>query len=230
MDRCLGEADRRLCRLHEFVRCAFLTSTVQTTVPDLWRYINAQKLLRYNLSASALTPDAESQRAAKHADAYLDGLVLGRDLPSYDLQPADDLAILSVQAFVNSWKQTGDESYLYNAVALLEYAGYRSKKSYQIRLHLIRIYRLLGAPALALEHYRSINVKQVQNDTLSHFILSRASTFSLSSVGDLTYTSECLESSRIYLSNSEEVGDSCMIFGPRLKPSLLDCGVHRPRL
>ncbi|EIW60342.1 actin cytoskeleton organization protein [Trametes versicolor FP-101664 SS1] len=178
-----------------------------TTVPDLWRYINAQKLLRYNLPASALTPDAESQRAAKHADLYLTGLTLGRDLPSYDLQPADDLAILSVQAFVNSWKQTGDETYLYNAVALLEYAGYRSKKSYQIRLHLIRIYRLLGAPALALEHYRAINVKQVQNDTLSHFILSRASTFSLSSVGDLTYTSECLESSRIYLSNSEETAE-----------------------
>lgn len=187
------------------IESRILNSRFQTTVPDLWHFINAQKLLRYNLPASALTPEAEVQRAVRYLDAYLDGLKLGKDLPSYDLQPADDLAVLSAQAFVNVWKQTGDETHLYNAAALLEYAIARSKMSYQIRLHLVRIYRLLGAPSLALEHYRSINVKQVQNDTLSHFILSRASTFSLSSTGDLTYTSECLESSRIYLSNSEEV-------------------------
>ncbi|KAH9854239.1 N-acetyltransferase B complex non catalytic subunit-domain-containing protein [Lenzites betulinus] len=178
-----------------------------TSVPDIWRYINAQKLLRYNLPTSALTTEAESRQAVAYLTAYLEGLKFGRELPSYDLQPADDLAILSAQTFVNTWKQTGDEAFLYNAAALLEYALVRSKMSYQIRLHLIRIYRLLGAPSLALEHYRSINVKQVQNDTLSHFILSRASTFSLSSTGDLTYTSECLESSRIYLSNSEETAE-----------------------
>ncbi len=136
----------------------------------------------------------------------MEGLKLGKDLPSYELQHSDDLAILAAQAFVNVWKQTGDDLHLYNAAALLEYAITRSKMSYQVRLHLIRIYRLLGAPSLALDHYRSINLKQVQNDTLSHFMLSRASTFSLSSMGDLTYTTECMESSRIYLSNSEEVG------------------------
>ena len=165
-------------------------------------------MLRYNLPQTALTPEAEIQRASHQIDAYLEGLKLGKDLPSYELQPADDLAILAAEEFVSVWRQTGDESYLYNAAALLEYAIARSKMSYQIRLHLIRIYRLLGAPSLALEHYRNINVKQVQNDTLSHFVLSRASTFSLSSVGDLTYTSECLESSRIYLSNSEDVSSS----------------------
>ena len=182
-------------------------------MPDLWRYINAQKLLRYNLSPSALAPEAEIQRASQQVDAYLEGLKLGKDLPSYELQHSDDLAILASQAFVNVWKQTGDDTHLYNAAALLEYAISRSKMSYQVRLHLIRIYRLLGAPSLALEHYRSINLKQVQNDTLSHFMLSRASTFSLSSMGDLTYTTECMESSRIYLSNSEEVSrhDNCLI-------------------
>ncbi|KAI0748133.1 N-acetyltransferase B complex non catalytic subunit-domain-containing protein [Daedaleopsis nitida] len=178
-----------------------------TSVPDLWRYINAQKLLRYNLTETQLSVEAETQRAIQCLDAYLDGLKLGKDLPSYELQPADDLVILAAQVLVNNWKRTNDETFLYNAAALLEYAIGKSKMSYQIRLHLIRIYRLLGAPSLALEHYRSINVKQVQNDTLSHFILSRASTFSLAATGDITYTTECLESSRIYLSNSEETAE-----------------------
>ena len=178
---------------------------LKPSVPELWRYINAQKLLRYGLSASHLTPEAEIQRSVRYLDAYLDGLTLGKDLPSYELQPADDLAIMAAQAMVNAWKLSGDDAPLYNAAALLEYAVKHSKMSYQIHLHLIQIYRLLGAPSLAVEHYRGIKVKQVQNDTLSHFLLSRASTFSLSSVGDLTFTTECLESSRIYLSNSEEV-------------------------
>lgn len=62
-----------------------------------------------------------------------------------------------------------------------------------------------GAPALALEHYRALRVKQVQNDTLSHFVLSRSSTFSLAATGDLTFATECLESTQIYLSNAQEV-------------------------
>lgn len=74
-------------------------------------------------------------------------------------------------------------------------------------MHLLRIKPdpITGAPSLALEHYRAINVKQVQNDTLSHFILSRASTFSLAATGDLTYSSECIESSQVYMANSQEV-------------------------
>jgi len=66
---------------------------------------------------------------------------------------------------------------------------------------------LLGAPYLALEHYRIMGIKQVQHDTLSHFILSRASTFSLASTGDLTLATECLESTQIYISNSQETSD-----------------------
>lgn len=62
-----------------------------------------------------------------------------------------------------------------------------------------------GAPAVALEHYRLLNLKQVQSDTLSHLVLSRAATFSNSTLGDLTYLSECMESSQIYMTNSQEV-------------------------
>ena len=147
-----------------------------------------------------------------HKGKALAALLGQLELGLRPLQPfLGHLAILAAQTFVNIWKRTNDEAFLLNAASLLEYAITRSKMSYQIRLHLIRIYRLLGAPSLALEHYRNINVKQVQNDTLSHFILSRASTFSLAATGDITYTTECMESSRIYLSNSEEVSGNYVL-------------------
>lgn len=66
-------------------------------------------------------------------------------------------------------------------------------------------YYAIGAPAQALEHYRALRVKQVQNDTLSHFILSRSASFSLAAIGDLTFATECLEATQIYLNNAQEV-------------------------
>ncbi|KAF9075215.1 N-acetyltransferase B complex non catalytic subunit-domain-containing protein [Rhodocollybia butyracea] len=178
-----------------------------STTENVKRVINTHKLLRYNLSASELTVEAESSRAVLYIEQYLEGLPLGKDLPVTELQHVDDFAILAASVFVNIWKLNGDIKYLYNAVVLLEFALSQSKQAFQMRLMLIRIYRLLGSPSVALEHYRLLGIKQVQNDTLSHFILSRASTFSLAASGDLTLSTECVESSQIYISNSQETSD-----------------------
>ncbi|PFH54291.1 hypothetical protein AMATHDRAFT_38233 [Amanita thiersii Skay4041] len=188
---------------------AFLESVPSefSDASQLRRLINAYKLLRYKLPTSDLTPEAECMRAKAYTKHYLEGLKLGTDLPNTELQPADDLAILAGNSFVMLWKLTGDETYLFNAIVVLEFALTKSPQSFQARLIVIRLYRLLGAPSLALEHYRAMRIKQIQHDTLSHLILSRASTFSLSSIGDLTLATECLEATQIYLSNSQETGD-----------------------
>ncbi|KAF8892524.1 actin cytoskeleton organization protein [Infundibulicybe gibba] len=177
-----------------------------TTENDLRRLINSHKLLRYDLPPS-ITIEEELGRADIYTKQYLEGLKLGLNLPSSELQPADDLVLLASNVLVNVWTMSKDDRHLLSAVALLEYALTRSKQSFHIRLMLIRIYRLLGAPTLALEHYRAMHIKQVQHDTLSHFVLSRSSTFSLAATGDLTLATECLESTQIYLSNSQETGD-----------------------
>ena len=58
---------------------------------------------------------------------------------------------------------------------------------------------------MSLSHYSAMNVKQVQTDTLSHFILARAYTFSLAATGDLTVTQACVDASQIYIANSTDV-------------------------
>ncbi|KAI0006129.1 actin cytoskeleton organization protein [Russula compacta] len=173
----------------------------------LRRSINSHKLLRYGLSAVQLTVDQEGARAADLVREYFEALPLGKDLPKLELQPADDLAILAAQVYVNMFALDNAVAHIHNAVVILEYASRKSPQSYQIHLELVRIYRLLGAPQLALDHYRLLNVKQVQNDTISYLILSRATNFSLAATGDLTYASECLESSHIYFSNSQETSE-----------------------
>ncbi|KAF7778669.1 hypothetical protein Agabi119p4_3014 [Agaricus bisporus var. burnettii] len=178
-----------------------------STEDELARVINLLKLQRHNLLPSEITHDAETARAALYTEKYLQGLKFGATLPSTELQPADDLALLAATSYVSLWKLTTDDGYLYSAVALLEYALTKSKQSYSAKLMLVRLYRLLGAPAQALEHYRALRVKQVQNETLSYFILSRTSMFSSAAIGDLTFASECLEANQIYLNNSQETGD-----------------------
>ncbi|KAL4251731.1 MDM20/NAA25 family protein [Abortiporus biennis] len=177
------------------------------TLADLQRGINVLKLLRWNLTTDELTPELELARAKDYVKEYLAALPFGKSLPDTELQPADDLALLAGETYVNLWKLTNDQSHLFSAASILEYASARSKQSYRIRLLLIRIYHLLGAPSLALEHYRLMNVKQVQTDTLSHLVLTRAATFSLSALGDITYLSECMDSSQIYMSNSQETSE-----------------------
>lgn len=173
----------------------------------LRRSINAHKLLRYGLDGARLTVDQESSRVGNLVHEYFEALPLGRDLPKLELHPADDLAILASQVYVNMFALDNTVAHLHNAIVLLEYALKKSPQSYQIHLELVRIYRLLGAPQQALDHYRLLNVKQIQNDTLSYLILSRSTNFSLAATGDLTYASECLESSHIYFSNSQETAE-----------------------
>ncbi|TFK76275.1 actin cytoskeleton organization protein [Pluteus cervinus] len=182
-------------------------ATTADTISNLQRSINAHKILRFMLDPSQVTVESESTLLSTYVDLYLSALPLGADLPSTELQPADDFALLAGNTLVSLWKLTSDAKHLQNAAILLEFALGKSKHSFQSRLLLIRVYRLLGAPSLAVDYYRGLQVKQVQHDTLSHFLLSRASNFSLAASGDLTFSSECLESSQIYLSNTQETGD-----------------------
>lgn len=116
----------------------------QSTEPGFRRTINVHLLLRRNLPTSEITPELESSRASQYLQEYLEALKLGTSLPNTELQPADDLAILAAQVFVNIWRLTEDDAPLYNAACLLEFGLTRSAQSFKMRLLLVRIYNLLG--------------------------------------------------------------------------------------
>ena len=122
-----------------------LSPLTKTTAKELIRSINSYKLLRHNLSQSELTVEAETARLILYIQQYLNGLKLGVDLPPTELQYADDLALLASNVFVNLWRLTSEDGYLLNAAVLLEFALTKSNQSFQARLILIRIYRLLGS-------------------------------------------------------------------------------------
>lgn len=86
----------------------------------------------------------EMQKALLYVQEYLQGLLCGKDLPTSELQPADDLATLAAHAFVSLWTVTQDEKHLISAAAVLEFGLTKSMHAFQMRLMLVQIYRLLG--------------------------------------------------------------------------------------
>lgn len=74
-----------------------------------------------------------------------------------------------------------DSILLATSAALLEFAIQRSPYRYQIRILLIRVYRLLGLPLRALDQFKQLGAKQIQLDTLVHYAFDRSSSWALSS-------------------------------------------------
>lgn len=101
----------------------------------------------------------------------------GKDLLATDLQPSDDFALLAAQALLGAWQQSGSTTHLEQAAGILEYAIRKSKYRFQIRVLLIRLYRILGATSLVLHHYRLLDIKQIQFDSLAHWVFERAAQF-----------------------------------------------------
>ncbi|EJD44780.1 hypothetical protein AURDEDRAFT_125082 [Auricularia subglabra TFB-10046 SS5] len=94
-----------------------------------------------------------------------------------ELHPADDLALLAAQAFVGAWKASGDPKHLLPALCVLEGAARHSPSSPALRLHLVRLYRLLGCGAgPAVDHYEQMKVG-VGGESMGHWVLERAGAF-----------------------------------------------------
>ena len=135
--------------------------------------------VRRNLQRKYGSTEAELNRGHKFAKAYFSALHFGKDNLPTDLQPADDLALLAAHCYLGAWATSSSSSaHLELAIAILEFAIRRSKYRYQIRVLLIRLYRLAGAQELALKRYLELEPKQIQLDTLAFWAVERGSMFS----------------------------------------------------
>jgi len=108
---------------------------------------------------------------------YVSALSLGSSLLVTDNQYGDDAALLAIMGLIRLYTLSpNDQSPLYQSVQILETLLQKSKHNYQALLLLVRIYLLLGAIGAAIDIYPRLNIKQIQNDTLSHSVLTRIST------------------------------------------------------
>ncbi|RPA83356.1 hypothetical protein BJ508DRAFT_413553 [Ascobolus immersus RN42] len=108
---------------------------------------------------------------------YNAAVSLGPTELATDNHCGDDSAILAAMACIRLYHLSPAKfkSSLLKAITVLEDALSRSVHDYQILLLLTRLYLLLGAPTTAYKIYKRLSIKQIQNDTMSHYYFSRIS-------------------------------------------------------
>ncbi|CUS10720.1 unnamed protein product [Tuber aestivum] len=145
--------------------------------------INHYKFI-YLLTMSPIKPPLTEEVVSKLNEfitsairTYTSSLSLGHNLLPTDTQYGDDAALLSVMGLVRLSTLSDPPSPipLYQSAIILNTLLQKSKHNYEALLLLVRIYLLLGAIPLAMEVYPRLNIKQIQNDTLAHFLLTRIS-------------------------------------------------------
>ncbi|RUS21743.1 N-acetyltransferase B complex non catalytic subunit-domain-containing protein [Endogone sp. FLAS-F59071] len=156
-------------------------------IRNLQKQINIRKFERY-LGLHAILSVADSVKLVDTFwDEFVKALPLGSELETTERQYGDDYVILAVHVLVDLYhrSESAEEAFLVQAMAILEYGLGKSKHNFQFKLLLVRLYLLLGWEIWvvrgvfnrALETYRTMDIKHVQHDTLSHYLTDRCVMF-----------------------------------------------------
>ncbi|CAG8532389.1 10869_t:CDS:10 [Paraglomus occultum] len=190
--------------VNEFKSCIDESSQeTKDKINNVQRWVNIYKLERYLGLLSALDEKQLISYANALWKAYCDSLPLGTNLKETELHYGDDFAVLATHVLLDLHKKSGSNIYLFQAVMILETALENSPSNFQFSLLLTRIYLMLGICFRPIQLFKSLEVKHVQWDTLSHFVLNRAT--SLGFYDDAQ--SILCDALHIYQSNTDETPD-----------------------
>ncbi|KAI8138978.1 N-acetyltransferase B complex non catalytic subunit-domain-containing protein [Fennellomyces sp. T-0311] len=169
-------------------------------IKAVYTNINVRKLERYLGLQSQLSLTQGLELANELWQSYRDALPLGEGLEKTENQFGDDYVLLASHVLVDLYHEHKQPSLLIQAVCLLEDALEKSIYNFHIKLTLVRLYEILGVSNRPIQIFRTMDIKQVQLDTMVHYFTDRfISLGSLSDVEDVL-----LESLMIYKSNQVE--------------------------
>ncbi|KAF3820678.1 hypothetical protein GH733_005223 [Mirounga leonina] len=97
---------------------------------------------------------------------YQHGLEFGKSCLKTELQFSDYYCLLAVHVLIDIWRETGDQTAVWQALTLLEEGLTHSPSNAQFKLLLVRIYCVLGAFEPVVDLYSSLDAKHIQHDTI----------------------------------------------------------------
>ncbi|KAI7532959.1 hypothetical protein KC331_g13315 [Hortaea werneckii] len=86
-----------------------------------------------------------------------------------------DACFVAISATVRLFEQTTSQHYLLHAAYLAESLLRVNEHIHEARLILVYLYMRLGLASLAMKYFDSLNVKEIQNDTVGHVLFTRLS-------------------------------------------------------
>ncbi|EPS42684.1 hypothetical protein H072_3309 [Dactylellina haptotyla CBS 200.50] len=141
------------------------------------------------------TTEALDDFAGECLNLYKTTLKVDIDLLVTDMPIGDEFLLLVAKSLLCKYaaSRMQDPLPVKIAIIVLEHLLTKSKHNYTALLLLVRLYSIIGALTCATVEYQRLSIKQIQNDSLSHHILTRLSTllpFSISSAGKLLHPTD----------------------------------------
>lgn len=155
-----------------------------TQVKNVYKNVNIRKLERF----LNLHPRSDIKQGLAIVNElwkeYQDALPLGEGLEKTEMQHGDEFVILASHILLDLFTEHKQAAFLIQAISLLEIALVKSIHNFQIKLILVRMYTMIGKFFLYIEKkntrlivllgvykrpfeiYRTMEIKQIQFDTM----------------------------------------------------------------
>eukprot|EP00899_Mesostigma_viride_P012752 jgi/Mesvir1/21478/Mv03930-RA.1 len=105
------------------------------------------------------------------ARLYASSVPVSSQLDARERAYGDNLVVIMANLLVELYRRTGASSYLHAAILTLEAGLYFSRFNSQLKLMVMDLYFLAGAPAPAMRWWESLEIKHIQLDTMLHHVL-----------------------------------------------------------
>ncbi|KAA3489485.1 Phagocyte signaling-impaired [Gossypium australe] len=120
----------------------------------------------FNLSVAKLEGSA-----VQMAELYCKNLPLSKDLDPQESMHGEELLSIVCNVLVQLFWRTRDLGYFIEAIMVLEFGLTIRRYTFQYKILLLHLYSYFGALPLAYERYKSLDVKNILMETVSHHIL-----------------------------------------------------------
>ncbi|KAM5583076.1 N-terminal acetyltransferase B complex auxiliary subunit NAA25 [Rosa sericea] len=104
-------------------------------------------------------------------EMYCKNLPLSKDLDSQESMHGEELLSLACNVLIQIYWRTRNVGYFVEAIMLLEFGLTIRRHVWQYKILLLHLYSHLGALSLAYEWFKSLDVKNILMETVSHHIL-----------------------------------------------------------
>ncbi|XP_021720964.1 N-terminal acetyltransferase B complex auxiliary subunit NAA25-like isoform X1 [Chenopodium quinoa] len=162
-------SDEKMDLLEKLKESSVSTSMVPTK--SLGLAISLQKL-QLQIGITYKLPDAELESlAVKMINMYRENLPLSKDLDPQESMHGEDLLHMASNILVQLYWRTGKLGYLLETVMMLELGLSIRRFVSQYKIILLHLYSHLGALPVAYEWFRTLDVKNILLESVSHQIM-----------------------------------------------------------
>uniref|UniRef100_A0A7C9ARA7 Phagocyte signaling-impaired protein n=1 Tax=Opuntia streptacantha TaxID=393608 RepID=A0A7C9ARA7_OPUST len=161
-----GDKTKLLEKLGESFSSISLTPT-----KSLGQSISLQKLRMQIGSDYALPATEVESSAVQMVHMYCKNLSLSKDLDPQESMHGEELLSMASDILVQLYWRTGNIGYLFEAVMMLEVGLSIRRFVSQYKILVLHLYSHLGALPVACDWYRTLDVKNILLETVSHQIM-----------------------------------------------------------